>query len=153
MIIFLGGLLVFLAASYVTLLTIRLNRFKPHIIQSVKDATGLAVVLRGDINIGLRPGFRIIINDISIRNADWGQRSEMITIRRCEVDLALLPLIKGILEIKRLLFLEPDVFLEISAGGELNFESKKQEGTPIFPAKEVTLLTRMLLFNWVLTVE
>ena len=102
----LGCVLVLLVASFVTLRMTDLNRFKPQIIQSVKEATGLDLVLRGDIRVGFAPGPILVLEDIAIRNADWGVSPDVIRIRRCELDFALLRLAKGVVQIEQMFLLE-----------------------------------------------
>lgn len=136
-------------AAYLVLLSLDFNRFKPQIVQAVKEAAGLDVIIRGDIEIGFGLDLRVLLHDIGIRNASWGSRPDMIHIRRCELDLALLRLLRGVLEIEQLFFIEPDFLLERSPSGEFNFRIKPSNGVssppsasrskelPLLPVKEV----------------
>ena len=138
-------------AAYVVLLSLDFNRFKPQIVRAVKEASGLDVTIRGDIEIGFGLDLRVLINDIDIRNAAWGSRPEMVRIRRCELNLALLRLIRGILEIDQLFFIEPDFLLETNPSGEFNFPVAPSSGVsssppvsqprefPLLPVKEVVV--------------
>ena len=110
-------------AAWLVLSTLDFKRFKPRIIQAVRETTGLELALHGNIKVGLGLGLRFRIHDVAIRNADWGSRPEMVTMRRCELKVSLLRLIRGVFEIDQLVFIEPDFLLETDASGMLNIRS------------------------------
>jgi hypothetical protein len=139
-------------AAWLLLSALDFNRFKPRIIKAVKENTGLELALHGNIEVSLGLNPRLLIHDVAIRNATWGSRPDMITIKRCEASLALVRLIRGVVEIERLSFIEPDVLLETDATGALNFLSLARERVtpsrqseaathraPILPARTVRI--------------
>ncbi len=87
-----GLMLVSLAGLFVILSRYDFDHLKPEIARAVKAATGRQVTLGGDIGltIGLAPG--LTMADVSLQNAPWGSRPEMVTIKRLEVQVALVPL-------------------------------------------------------------
>ncbi|MBN1841656.1 MAG: AsmA family protein [Deltaproteobacteria bacterium] len=115
------------------------NDLKPRIVQAVKDATGRELTLGGDIelDIGLTPA--LVVEDVSFQNAPWGSRTELAKIRRLEVQVHVLPLISGTIEVKRLILIEPDILIETNSSGksnfvfeapkEMEFEKSKEEAT------------------------
>ena len=136
-------------AAYLVLLSLDFNRFKPQIVQAVKQASGLDVAIHGDIEIGFGLDLRVLIHHIDIRNAPWGSRPEMVRIRRCELNLALVRLIRGDLEIDQVFFIEPDFLLETDPSGQFNFRiappssvsspapAASSSEFPLLPVKEV----------------
>lgn len=131
-------LAVLLLAAWVALSTLDLNRFKPRIIQTVKEATGLELAIHGNIELGLGLNLRLLIHDIEIRNASWGSRPEMVTMKRCELKLVLLRLVRGVLEIDHLVFIEPHLLLETDASGMFNFVSvTKDRRKPVLQSTAV----------------
>jgi uncharacterized protein involved in outer membrane biogenesis len=98
------------------------NDLKPQIARMVKDATGRELSLKGDLEleIGLTP--TLVIEDVSFRNASWGSRPELAKIRRLEVQVAVLPLIRRVILFKRLILIEPDILIETNSAGESNLE-------------------------------
>jgi len=116
--------------AYLVLLSLDFNRYKPQIVQAVKEASGLEIAIHGDIEVGFGFDLRVVIGDIDIRNAAWGSRPEMVHIRRCELDLALLRLTRGVLEIEQVFFIEPDFLLETNPSGEFNFQITSSKGVP-----------------------
>jgi uncharacterized protein involved in outer membrane biogenesis len=125
-------------AAWLVLWTLDFNRFKPRIIQTVKESSGLELALHGNIEVGLGLGLRLLIHDVAIRNAGWGSRPDMATMRRCELKISLLRLIRGIFEIDRLVFVEPDFLLETDASGMLNVLSFAKDRLKSRPQSEAT---------------
>mgnify|MGYP001545899759 CR=1 FL=1 len=67
-------IIVSIAAFYVFLATYDYNKFKPHIAQMVKYATGRELNLAGklDLAIGFSPA--LVVTDIAFANAPWGSQ-------------------------------------------------------------------------------
>jgi uncharacterized protein involved in outer membrane biogenesis len=109
-------------AVYAFLYFFDINDYKPRIIQAVRDATGRELILAGDlkVDISLLPVF--VAEDVKFGNAPWGSRPELAVIKRFEVQIALLPLITGNLEIQRFVLEQPDIILETSASGQFNLD-------------------------------
>lgn len=101
------------------------NHFKPEIAGRVKAATGRELLIGGDI--GLQVGFSpaLTMDNVSLRNAPWGSRPEMIRIKRLELQVALLALVFGRAEVKRLALVEPDILIETDPGGRSNLTSEE----------------------------
>lgn len=110
-------------AAWLLLLTIDFNRFTPRIIQAVRETTGLELAFHGSVKVGLGLDLRLLIQEAEIRNAVWGSRPEMVRMKRCELRLSLLRLIRGKLDIDHVTLVEPDVLLETDASGALNLLS------------------------------
>ncbi len=89
-----------------------------------KEATGRELEIAGpiDLKISLTPA--IAVEDVRFANAAWGSRADMISIRRFELEVALLPLLSGDIQVKRLVLIEPDILLETDEEGRGNWEMK-----------------------------
>lgn len=132
-------MLALIVTVYAILSSYDFNDLKPRIVQAVKDATGRELTLGGDIelDIGLTP--TLVVVDVSFQNAPWGSRPELAKIRRLEVQVDVLPLISGTIEVKRLILIEPDILIETNSSGksnlvfeapkEMEFEKSKEEAT------------------------
>ena len=123
------GITVFLivaliAGIFVILSSYDFNDLKPKIAQMVKDSTGRELSMKGDLEleIGLNP--TLVIEDVSFQNVSWGSRPELAKIRRLEIQVAVLPLIRKIILFKRLILIEPDILIETNRDGTSNLEFK-----------------------------
>ena len=117
-----GFIVTLMIALSVALSTYNFNRLKPRISRVVKETTGREVTFGGDIGLefGLTPAFAV--NDVWFQNAPWGSRSQMATIKRLQVQVALLPLIFGRIELKRVVLVDPDILIESDGAGRSNLE-------------------------------
>ena len=120
-----------MAALYAYVLSFDANRLKPDIIAAVKNSTGRKLAINGDLKIefGFCPS--LVIENVSLDNADWGSRPRMLRIKQFEMQLALLPLITGTLEVRQASLINSEIFLEVNKKGILNLPN------PV-TAKEVT---------------
>jgi uncharacterized protein involved in outer membrane biogenesis len=126
--ILLSGIVV---GGYMALKAYDLDTLKPAITGAVKDATGRSLAL-GHINlkIGLIPV--LVIEDVRLQNPAWASRPDLLRIRRLELELALLPLLRKNVEVKRLVLVEPDIQVESDHSGtsNLDFRSSNSGGNP-----------------------
>ena len=128
---------------YIILVSYDFNKLKPRISQAIREATGRELTLAGDVKIGIGLSPSLKVEKVSFQNAPWGSRPEMAKVKRFEIQVALLPLIRGEFDLKRLILIEPDILLETGPEGKWNFdirtsgkpkaEEKKEEGQKSFP--------------------
>ncbi len=119
----LGGLLVTAVIAIVIVISqIDVSEYKEQALAEVEKATGRKVSIEGDLDLSISLTPAIVAEGIRFANADWGSRADMATIKRIEVQVALLPLISGEIEIQRFILIEPDVLLEKNAAGKGNWE-------------------------------
>lgn len=106
------------------LLTPRLidwNAYKPEITAAVRDATGRDLVIGGDIEVSIFPGISFSASDVRLANADGAEPPDMMTVRRIEGSIKLLPLLGRNLVVERLVVIEPVVALQVNEAGEANW--------------------------------
>ncbi|SDB55934.1 AsmA family protein [Belnapia rosea] len=96
------------------------NSQKPRIQAAVQAATGRQLEL-GPIGLKLALAPTLTLQDVSLANAPGGSRPQMASIRRVEVELALLPLLSRRVEVRRLVLVGPDILLETDAEGRPNW--------------------------------
>ncbi len=122
------------------------------IAQQVAEATGRKMIIKGalDVRLSLRPAF--IMHDVALANAPWGSRQNMMTAKECEIQIALLPLLGGCIQVRRLTLIEPDMIVEITRDRQNNLvfdaptardsDGPSGSGRPItLPALTVTAVT------------
>ncbi len=109
-------------AAYVVLSGYDFNKLKPRISRAVKDATGRELVLGGeiDLKIGLTPA--LTVEDVRFQNASWGSRPDLVMLKRLEVQVSLLPLLRGEIKVKRFVMIEPDILVETDKSGRSNID-------------------------------
>ncbi|NDP43246.1 MAG: AsmA family protein [Aromatoleum sp.] len=129
-----GGIVVLaLVGVAVAIWTVDVNTFVGPIQQRVKDATGRDLSIRGgiDINLSLEP--RLVIEDVTLGNATWGKQPQMLTAKRVEAQVALLPLLQRRFEIVRFKLVEPTITLETDPDGRGNWEFPPRAGPTATP--------------------
>ncbi len=134
-----GGILlglVLLAIGGVVALTMALDAgaLSPRILAAIEASTGRAATLGA---VSLRPGLspRVEVQGATLANLPGGSRPEMATIRRLEVRLALLPLLRGDVRIEGIEIDGADILLERTAGGAPNwlFRAAPRDPAPTGP--------------------
>jgi hypothetical protein len=137
-----GLIVILVVAAVVVVKSIDVNKYKPLIAEQAKAATGRELAIRGnlDLQIGLSPA--VVVKDVSLANAPWGSRPEMLKLGQFEVEVALLPLIFRQIQITRLILVQPDILLETDAKGTGNwvFGAPAAAPSPKQPTGEKTAL-------------
>jgi uncharacterized protein involved in outer membrane biogenesis len=125
-----GLIALVVAAVYVLLSSYQFNDLKPRIVQAAKDATGRELKLSGDIQlkVGLTPS--LVVDQVSFQNAPWGSRPELATVKRIEVQVALVPLLSKKIVVRRLILEGVDVLIETDKSGKSNLAFKTGENKP-----------------------
>lgn len=109
------------------------SQYRGLIEEQARAATGRQLVLAGELDLrlfSLSPA--LIVDDVTLKNASWGTRPDMVTLQRLEAEVALLPLFSGNLTVKRLVLVAPEIFLETDKKGRGNwiFTPDKAAPTP-----------------------
>lgn len=109
------------------------NAYRAEIADAVKKETGREVRIGGRIEqsvLTLSPS--ISMTGLTVANAEWGSRPQMLTAGRIELEVALLPLIGGEIRVKRFRLTDVDLLLETDARGMANWlfakAGEKQSG-------------------------
>ncbi|MNX62207.1 putative assembly protein [compost metagenome] len=128
-----GGISLLGAALVVVIATFDWNRAKPMINERASAAIGRPFAINGDLSVkwerepdkdGWRawvPWPHVIANDISVGNAPWAKAPQFATLKRGEFNLALLPLLRQRVVIRRIQLTEPAADLERLADGRANW--------------------------------
>ena len=110
-----------IVAAIAIILTVDVNNYREDIAAGFKNYTGRDLSIEGEIDLSLSFNPAVVVEDITVANAGWGSRPEMVTIRRAEAEVELIPLIMGDVRVNSLVLVEPDIFLEIDGNGEPNW--------------------------------
>ncbi len=117
-----GGIVaVLIVGVIVFLLTFDVNQYRGVIQEQAKAATGREVSI-GEISLALSLSPAIVVHDVSVGNAPWGSRPEMVKAERIAAYTQLIPLIFGTVNIADLEIIGGDIVLETNSEGKGNWE-------------------------------
>ena len=106
------------------------NAHKARVEEAVRRATGRDFAIHGALSIASFLTPTLAADDVTLGNPDGFSRPEMARFGRVEADLALTPLLRGRVEIARLVLLSPDVRLERDASGRDNWHFARAVPAP-----------------------
>jgi uncharacterized protein involved in outer membrane biogenesis len=98
------------------------EQYKKAVTQRLVDVTGRAVSIEGPAELHLTLPPRVVLNDVRIRNARWGTRTDMARIQRVEARLNPLRAIAGDSGMTDIRLEGVDLYLETGPGGLGNWE-------------------------------
>ncbi|MBE9556797.1 MAG: AsmA family protein, partial [Proteobacteria bacterium] len=93
------------------LMTTDFNQYKPLIAEETKKATGRDLVIAGDLELGISLTPSVSVSGVTLSNAKWGKRPEMIKVERFEAQMSLIPLAFGIIDVTRIVLVGADILL------------------------------------------
>jgi len=115
--IIVGLLVVVVIALVVIVSTLDVNQYKGQVIDLVEDATGRKVQIDGDLGFALSLIPTVVVEDVTFSNASWGSKPEMVSLKRFEIEVALLPLITGDIQVNKIILIDPEILLETNKNG------------------------------------
>jgi hypothetical protein len=108
------------AAAVIVVLSTDLNDYRDVFEDTIESVTGRQVTIGGiDLAVSLRP--KVVFENVTLANAPWGSRPDMVAAGRLEVQMALLPLLRGEFEAQRFILHDADILLEVDASGRGNW--------------------------------
>jgi len=118
----LSGLIVLLvAAALIVPSVIDWNGYKPEISAEVRKATGRTLEITGDLEFTVLPAPRLRISGARLSNAPGATAAHMMSLKELRVSVALLPLLRGDIEIGQVDLIEPVIELEKLPNGQMNW--------------------------------
>ena len=130
LLLFLGLLVVVLAAASFLVRRIPIDAFKPRIEAAFGRATGRRLTIDGPLRLTLLPAPGLEADDVSIANLPGGSRPVMAHVASLQADVALLPLLGGAVRVETLSLDQPEILLERLPDGTPNWRF-----SPARPAK------------------
>ncbi len=105
------------------ILTLDINDYKDQLVALVEDETGRDFTIAGDIDLKVSMALipTVSMEGVRFGNASWGTAENMLSVERFEARVALLPLLSGTVDIKRLALTGAIFSLEKNAAGEANW--------------------------------
>lgn len=131
------------AAGLAVLQSLDFNQYRGLIAERIEGLTGRKLTINGDLNLDISLNSSLRLEDVSLANADWGSRPEMVRISRLEAAVELLPLLSGEARITQIRISGFDLLVEtneqgtgnwlVGAGTAKTTESPKGTETPFVP--------------------
>jgi uncharacterized protein involved in outer membrane biogenesis len=113
--------LVLIVAAVLYLSFADLNWLKPRIESAVADATGRQLKLGGAFDIDIGPSPAIVLEDVSLSNAEWGSQPMLATIGHVSARLGFWSLISAPARVKEFRLHDVEVLLETNEEGQGNW--------------------------------
>lgn len=131
------------------------NSLKPSIERFASAKSGRAVRIGGNLEVhawSWTPKFAV--EKLSIGNPPWEAARPMVSIDRLQVQLKLLPLLKGDVILPRVELIRPDVYLHRDPSGRANwtFESTRPSNAKAAPPPKLPVVRDFLIQSGNLTV-
>lgn len=98
---------------------------------TVKESTGRDLQITGPVSLSLFPSISVKAEHVSLSNATWANNPNLVTLKQIELDIRLLPLLKGSVEISRIGLEEVEVHLQTNKDGASNWNLNP----PVLPSK------------------
>jgi AsmA protein len=124
------------AAALIVPSFIPLDTYKAKIIALVKTETGRDLRIAGPVKFSLLPSIALEANDVSLSNPAGAASPNMVQLKTLDVELKLLPLLHGAVEIARFKLVDPAIALEVDKQGKPSwaFTPETAPGTSGAPA-------------------
>ena len=119
------GLLILVAILALFIGTFDLNDYRELLAERASRAIGVAVTFDGPLNLDLSLQPRLFAEQIRIANPQWASRRYLLQAERVEIEISLLPLFKGNVNIPSVQLTNLDLLLEEGPNNSRNWVFKK----------------------------
>jgi len=111
------------------------NTFKGPILRRVQAMTGYVVTTNGRFQFHIFPVAGVTMKDVTLSNMPHNNDMQpVVTAKSVDVEVSLMPLLGGYVEVRRLVLDEPQIHLHVSKDGIKNWQSSRQATQPAVPA-------------------
>ncbi|MFO1059875.1 MAG: AsmA family protein [Dongiaceae bacterium] len=98
------------------------NSYKAQIAAKAKEATGRDLAIDGNIALSILPSPTLSVAKVRFANAPGGSVPDMATLDSLDVQVALLPLIQGVIKVESVTLVAPKIVLETLPDGTPNWQ-------------------------------
>ncbi|MCP3940506.1 MAG: AsmA family protein [Desulfobacteraceae bacterium] len=98
------------------------QKYKPMVEKLVAEQTGRSFSMGDDITLSVFPWVGVSLSDIHLGNSKGFENTDMITVKRFEVRLKVMPLLSRRIEVSTFVLDTPRFFLEKAKNGKANWE-------------------------------
>lgn len=118
-----------IAAAVALPFIVPIDRVKQELVTAANDATGRELAIDGDFSLSIFPTLGVKASDVSFSNANGATAAKMATIDSLVLELDLLPLLSGKIQVDEFVLTKPVINLEVDKDGKANwvFDAPKTE--------------------------
>jgi AsmA protein len=98
------------------------DTYKQQLIAQVQKATGRELQVAGPLKLSILPRIAVEMSGVQLANAPNSEPPAMVGLDQAEVELKVLPLLRGAVEVERFILTRPQIHLEIAADGRPNWQ-------------------------------
>lgn len=103
------------------------NWFKGPVERRVSAATGREFEIRGDLDVDLGWTPLVTANDLHLANAKWSKTRDMVAVRKLDLRIELMPLLRGKMELPYVALERPALVIERNEEGKANWIFPKSD--------------------------
>lgn len=104
------------------------NAYRGDVARVMGDATGRKVAIDGDLDLALLPSPHLSANGFRMANVEGAIQPDLLRVSELRLNLAVLPLLRGILEFTSISLVDPEIALERTAEGRASWDFEPQPG-------------------------
>ena len=94
----------------------------------VKDATGRELSIKGELDLEISLVPSLVMHDVTFANAKWASAPHLLSLKKLEAGLELLPLMQGDIRLTQIVLIEPNIQLETNSKGLGNWVFENTSG-------------------------
>jgi AsmA protein len=113
------------------------DRIKNEVVAQVKAATGRDLTIDGKVAVSAFPSLSVQVSNVALSNPPGFQSKDLVRLGALDVQLKLIPILSGRVEIDSFVLVDPVITLEVDRHGKANwvFETGKPEAKPAAKAE------------------
>ncbi len=109
------------AGAYIA--SIDWTRYREDIAMQISKMSGKKLSFDGPFEFTMYPSPYMVAQDVKIYNPASESEKPIATIKKMVVDLSLMPLLQGVIDIRHMSFIEPQIEVLVLEDGKLNWQS------------------------------
>ncbi|MEM9625624.1 MAG: AsmA family protein [Pseudomonadota bacterium] len=135
----LGALLVLLVGAVVAApFLVPTETIKSQLTAQVEAATGRKLTVDGALDLSVLPTLGVDMGDVRFANIEGSDVADMVSLKELKVELKVLPLLTGGVEIDQFVLVDPVIHLEVDANGKPNWALGEPAGSAADSGGEAT---------------
>ena len=112
--------------------TFDLNSYKKMIEEQAYNYTGRQLKINGNAHLGISLIPTLLVDDITFSNASWAKNPDMLKLKSLRIKVSLLPLLSKEFIIEDITLIQPQIYLEKSSSGMVNWTFSAPQKTVSF---------------------